>query len=523
MNGAFRQSMNWLHTWSGLLLGSLLYFIFVTGTAGYFENEITHWMQPERPAVNKNIDQRSILTMAEQHLNTIAPDAQAWWVVFPIARSYSAVTWWQEPDELGGKWKSNTLDLQTGEPVITRETGGGKTLYAMHYELHYLPKDIAYWITSLSAMFMFIALVTGIIVHKKIFKEFFTFRPNKKQRSWLDIHNVFSVLPIPFHLMITYSGLVFLMFSSMPGVIVGSYGTDKEQYNGFVDAVFEKPGHLEHNHEPAHTISMLSLMSDIESRWGENTLYEIGLEGRGTAGAHIQVKHQESLGISEGKELIYHGSTAKLLFDSMATPHSDSVSKKLYQVLTELHEGNFAGTTLRWLYFILGLMGVGMIATGMMLWAIKRREKAERTGEETADLKLVEYSNIGIIIGLPIAIAVYFWANRIVPIDIENRAAWEINSLFITWFIMLVSPFIFAKKITTHALWIKQLLLASALYLTIPILNAFTSDKNLVTALLQGDWVMAGFDLTMILFGLAFGCAARHLMKTLTIKEYACT
>jgi uncharacterized iron-regulated membrane protein len=523
MNGIFRQSMNWLHTWSGLLLSSLLYFIFITGTVGYFDEEITHWMQPERPVINQETDQRNILKMAEQHLSATVPDAQSWWVVFPIARSYSAVTWWQESEEQGGKWKSHTLDLHTGEPVITRETGGGKALYSMHYLLHYIPKTLAYWITSLCAMFMFIALITGIIVHKKIFKEFFTFRPNKKQRSWLDMHNVFSVLPIPFHLMITYSGLVFLMFSSMPGVIVGSYGTDKEEYNGFIEAVFEKPEHPEINNKAANNIAMLNLMPDIESRWGENIIYEIGLENRGIASTHIQVKHSKHSGISEGEELIYQGSTGELLFDSMKESHPQSASKKLYNVLTDLHEGNFAGIALRWLYFISGLMGAGMIATGMMLWATKRREKFKRTGTEDSGLKLVEYSNIGIIVGLPIAIAVYFWANRIVPINIENRESWEINSLFITWLIMLIGPFLLAKRLTVQALWIKQLLLASALYLSLPILNALTSDKNLVSALLQSDWVMAGFDLTMILFGLSFGYAARRIMKKEKIRELACT
>jgi hypothetical protein len=153
------------------------------------------------------------------------------------------------------------------------------------------------------------------------------------------------------------------------------------------------------------------------------------------------------------------------------------------------------------------------------LWATKRREKARRIGAEDPGLKLVEYSNVGIVVGLPIAIAVYFWANRIVPIDIENRASWEVNSLFITWFVMLIAPFILAKKLTLQALWVKQLLLASALYLLLPILNALTSDKNLVSVLLQGDWVMAGFDLTMILFGLMFGYGAQHLMKKKKTKE----
>lgn len=41
--------MAWLHTWSGLVVGWVLFFVFVTGTAGYFNSEITRWMQPELP------------------------------------------------------------------------------------------------------------------------------------------------------------------------------------------------------------------------------------------------------------------------------------------------------------------------------------------------------------------------------------------------------------------------------------------------------------------------------------------
>ena len=78
---------------------------------------------------------------------------------------------------------------------------------------------------------------------------------------------------------------------------------------------------------------------------------------------------------------------------------------------------------------------------------------------------------------------------------------------------MFIGPFILEKKVTIQALWIKQLLLASALYLLLPVLNAVTSDKNLVSALLQDDWVIAGFDLTMILLGLSFGYAAQRIIK----------
>ena len=47
MKNGFRQSMAWLHTWTGLLLGWLLFAIFLTGTIAYFRSEVTYWMRPE--------------------------------------------------------------------------------------------------------------------------------------------------------------------------------------------------------------------------------------------------------------------------------------------------------------------------------------------------------------------------------------------------------------------------------------------------------------------------------------------
>ena len=34
MKAAFRQSMAWLHTWAGLVVGWVLFFMFLTGTVG---------------------------------------------------------------------------------------------------------------------------------------------------------------------------------------------------------------------------------------------------------------------------------------------------------------------------------------------------------------------------------------------------------------------------------------------------------------------------------------------------------
>src|SRR5690606_8879062 len=60
--------------------------------------------------------------------------------------------------------------------------------------------------------------------------EFFTFRPNKGQRSWLDYHNASGVLLLPFHIMITYTGLVIFFLIYMPGPIDALFDGDRQAY-----------------------------------------------------------------------------------------------------------------------------------------------------------------------------------------------------------------------------------------------------------------------------------------------------
>ena len=90
--------------------------------------------------------------------------------------------------------------------VTSRETLGGDFFYRFHFQFHYMPVVWGRWLAGAAAMFMLVAIVSGVITHKKIFVDFFTFRWGKGQRSWLDAHNALSVFGLPFHLMITYTG-----------------------------------------------------------------------------------------------------------------------------------------------------------------------------------------------------------------------------------------------------------------------------------------------------------------------------
>lgn len=46
MERTFGKSMVWLHSWAGVILGSVLFAIFWMGTLSVFDAEIDRWMMP---------------------------------------------------------------------------------------------------------------------------------------------------------------------------------------------------------------------------------------------------------------------------------------------------------------------------------------------------------------------------------------------------------------------------------------------------------------------------------------------
>lgn len=497
MKNFFRQSMAWLHTWVGLLAGWILYFMFITGTAGYLNYEIDRWMAPELPLPQVSTDAPAAVDKADAWLRQHAPaDSTRWIIRVPVDRQtpYLTALW------LGGEGGRGEarLDLTTGEPFNARETGGGRSLYVMHYDLHYMPQIWGQWIVGVCTMFMLVALITGVVVHKKIFKDFFTFRPGKGQRSWLDAHNVVSVVSLPYQLMITYSGLVFFLLTYMPFVVNSVYGPGAEGRQAFIQESFSQlpvP-------PPAGTAATLLPLRDrvVQSQvfWAANAgVRVIDIRNPGDAHAQVILRQTTPPGAlrNGGETLVYDGASGDLLAHQ---PKIESPASAFRSVLLALHEGHFAGPILRVLYVLSGLLGAAMIGTGLVLWTAKRRSRKDAAH---ASIALVGKLNIATLVGLPVGIAAYFWANRLLPVEMPGRAEWEMHALFLTW----LALFVHAAVRPYSVAWKEQLWIAAAAFAALPLLNALTTSRHLFNSLPAGDWVFAGFDLTML--ALAAGCA----------------
>jgi uncharacterized iron-regulated membrane protein len=512
MKNGFRQSMAWLHTWAGLVLGWVLFFMFLTGTAGYFDTEIDRWMQPERPLVTRQVPVAEAVSIAITRLNELAPGAEQWNINPPGSRDNPDLRiFYRLPAGADGKrgaTGNERLDAQTGQRLEYRDTGGGQLLYRMHYRLHYLPTGLTEWLIGVCTMFMLVAIVSGVIVHKKIFKDFFTFRPGKQQRSWLDAHNVLSVVALPFHVMITYSGLIFFALTYMPWAVNANYGTDEKARQQFIEEAFARNADGEASGVAAPLAPIAPMLAEATHRWGRDQIRFVEVRNPGDANARVTVARVPSSPLRNVERLTFDGVSGQLLPGVQSVVSGAQATR---DVFLGLHEGLFAGIGLRWLYFLSALTGTAMIGTGLVLWTSKRRTQQLKQAHFNISLRIVERLNVGTVIGLPIGICAFFWANRLLPVDFSERAAWEAHAMFIVWGLMLVHAVL---RPVANA-WIEQFTIAAAACLLLPVLNALTTDRHLGITLAHGDWVLAGFDLTILALGIVFALSALKLRAKL--------
>jgi uncharacterized iron-regulated membrane protein len=497
MKNGFRQSMAWLHTWTGLLVGWLLLLIFMAGTASYYREEISRWMRPELPSSNVSIDVAA--QRAVDYLQANAAQAENWFVTLPQPRNPAMQMFWRLPPELAdpsrgrrGGFGDATLDPNTGQALKARETRGGDFFYRLHFDLHYIPVLWARYLVGFCAMFMLVAIITGVITHKKIFKDFFTFRKDKGLRSWLDFHNVSAVMALPYHAMITYTGIVTLMIMYLPWGVKVAYPQDEDKF--FFEAFGGMPEVTAPAEGRATPLPIAQLLDSARAHWHGVEVAGFTVSNPGAANAVIDIRQRDGKRLSTDTPAVRYNMITGALLEE--TPPSGGATATR-GVLYGLHLARFADWGLRALFFLSGLVGCLMVASGVVLWAVKERPKHAKSGRIGFGLRLVDALNIGTVAGLPIAFAAYFWGNRLLPLDIAERSSAEANVFFYAWGAALLAAFIWPKRM----MWAWQLYLGAAAFALVPVVNALTTHAHLGITLRNGDWVLAGFDLSMIAFG----------------------
>lgn len=533
---SFRLSMTWLHTWFGLVLGYVLMVAFFFGALSVFDREIDRWAIPETRFEAQPMPSFDRM-LAPLFRGITEPDADD----LEAARSrvvgelpaqlpvmdWSAYTTHRDPvltlyasfdlpnaidpdDHIHGHV---TIDPRTGAALKEGQFEVGRGFfYPMHYSLHLHWKDLGYWIVGLAALTMLAALVSGVVMHRKIFRELFTFRPGKQtQRSVLDLHNLTGVVALPFHFMFALSGLI--IFASIYFPV--SDTMLKPQAEAFEQAESTRLGlPLEPSGVPAQLASVDAMVAEAQRRWA----------ARGMAGdvGYLFVNH---VGSDNSTVSIYRAGTDRIALTGQGI-HFDGPSGTVLheeppvnavaginEFITGLHLQHFRHWLLRVLYFVGGIAGCVCIATGFVFFVEKR--KRQHAKQRIAGARWVDAFAVTTVTGMVVATLAILIANRWLP-ESPQRGDWQEAIFWGAW----IGAFLHAVWRTAPVLsaqpapaWAEQTWTIAVLAVVAVLSNWITTGDHLLHTIGTRYWPVVGVDLVLLLVAVVAAFAAKQLQS----------
>lgn len=490
---SIRQSMAWLHGWLGLLFGWIMFIIFLTGTTAYYKDHINLWAEPQ--LANIEYQQSTAIHTAYDYLQQYANNANEWYINLATKEKPINQVYWSDSDG----FHNAILDPNQDEEILLdNELGLGDFLYRFHYQFHNIDIETARAIISLTAFMMLIVIISGIITHKKIFSDFFTLRAYKGQRSWLDVHNLSSVIALPFFLVITITGFIILFTFSLPQGAQQLYGDNKKRdYFREIREVQIQPQSSTLNNKPTLSAEMKfpEIVAQVQQQWGDAEIKRITVKNINQSNATIIFEQKQDNGITiRPARLLFNAYTAQLLENNRKTNTIALADAGVYG----LHLAYFAQPLLRIAFFFSGLLGCVMIASGLLMWSIKRQ--IQHKGEESIGQFLVDKFNILFLLGLPLAIIAGFYGVRLhsmVDTSILNIS--YIACFFCFWIV----SFALAILMPHAKSWTTQLVMIIALCALLPVLD-------IIYLLVQGHvkniaqlWLFLRVDIWFVLFAMA--------------------
>jgi len=390
------------HTISGIIICAFLYVIFFAGSFSFFRNDLAAWLQGESfSTFNKEeINYDYLLDSLGKTINLKGRD-----ITFSLyhdgARSYMSYS--DSKDSLENKSnlakinagiedRNNWLNSDAkyfGYNFVNKKTGNysenydlAEFLYRLHFlaQLNEVPINIGigpfgYVVAGLTSFLFLFALITGILLHwEKIVSNFFIFRPfNKWKTVWTDMHTALGVIGFPFQLVYAITG-VFLILNSVLAIPFEKilYKGDSEKM--YTELAYNHSKKLEYSYSELEFIPKVEkYVNEVGKKWPESKLTRITVHNYGDANMQIVLESRPLYAQYFPGYGIYNVRVKDNQVIEEKSPMQDATFvDHVKSLLYRLHFGDYAGYPLKFLSFIMGVMGCLVISSGIMIWLVAR-------------------------------------------------------------------------------------------------------------------------------------------------------
>ncbi|MEM9572140.1 MAG: PepSY-associated TM helix domain-containing protein [Pseudomonadota bacterium] len=345
------------HAVIALALGGLIYILAVTGTLSVFNHELQRWEQPTAP-----------------EMTTISPEAAA----------LAAQTVFESEDTPTTHLYINFPQPDLPRTVITTDTQAffansdgtvgprehfpwTEFLLDLHYYLH-LPHILGLTVVGALGAFLIAMSISGFMAHPRIFRDAFTFRRGVGRVPLTDLHNRLSVWTAPFHISNALTGAVLGLASVL------AFAIASQSFSGDITKVFgpvfgAEPAPVEGAAPLAEIAGPIAYMN---SNYPDLLPTYFILHDPGTAGQHstIIAEHSDRLIFGE-----YYNFDADGFYEGNTGISDGTVGQQIIGSVYNVHFGNWGGAPVKLAYLVFGLALSVIIASGMRIYFVRRREK----------------------------------------------------------------------------------------------------------------------------------------------------
>ncbi|MES2821405.1 MAG: PepSY-associated TM helix domain-containing protein [Pseudomonadota bacterium] len=493
-----RQAMLWLHSVLGLAFAGLLFVVFFMGSLALYDSELDRWMLPQTrlPAAPAALSlDRQVLPAVEGL--TAGHALEQWYVELPNRRVPALrLQTWDRQD----RGQSRFIDPGTGRVLAAAGSLGGDFFYRFHYMLHLEAGRLGLLLVGLASMVGLLEIVSGVLIHARLFKDIFSFRPDKAPRRLLDLHNLCGVFALPFVLGMLLSGLVISFPLYLPAGLLAAYQDQAGAFDSEARATFSRPA----SGRAGSLASLDTMAEQARALWQGADPAFIRVWHPGDAQAYVEISRSLAQRLSLDAETLYFdGASGRLLHQARLRPAAAT-----YSLLAGLHVAHFQNPLLRGLYFLAGISGCLLLASGLLYWAAKRRA---RLPQGRRGLRVVVALSAWLISGLPLATLALLASNRLLPQALADRADWEVMIFFIAWLGAAAHVMVGVYRCAeSRAPWRAQCAAIAALAVLAVLLNAWSTGDHPLRAVDKGQWAVLGVDAVLLLTALlATGAWAR--------------
>jgi len=488
-----------IHGWSGIVLGLLLYAVVLTGMTAVFAKEINTWSSGhvaqksafERP-IDDSLQALAARTPAEFHE---AVD------VFEIADGNLGLFFHLHEAAPSGEVIERGVyyEVDSAGDVVREKRGIGEEVFGpsnddalshflidTHVQLH-VPEPWGLLLTGILGLAMLVAAVSGLLIHRHLFKDIFTLR--RKASPVLvnrDRHSVAGTWSLPFAFILAFTGSFFSFYGTVgvPIVAMAAFGGDEQAFDDAVSVKPEKP-----DSRPHLTGTVNQIIADARARTGALPTFVL-VERFGRADAQVTTYQDPEPGSIEPLTLVYNGATGAYERTTPSIGAKPSLGGTLTAIMEPLHFGNFAGVASKAVWYGLGFAMCYVTLTGLRLWLVRRRESIPT-------LAWLERAVTVIGFGLPLALltaAVGF----LCAVPLGSAVVWTPAAFLIGSAISIVA----GVALPTHALLVTVHKFAiGGLLLGLPLIRLATGGPGWTSALMARQPMIVAIDIALILSG----------------------